>query len=100
MAASKFHAIRNAQKREKRIELLKTRSDRAEKRVQFSRSYKDGEFPDIEIPRSAVVNPLKILGKVSAPETIPSLSEISGMIHSPDFPLTTERSGDRSTDIH
>ena len=62
--ASEFYAKKNIEKREKRFEILERRSECAEKDIQFSRTYRDGEFPDIEIPRSAVIIPLKILAKV------------------------------------
>lgn len=62
--ASEFYAKKNIEKREKRFEILRGRSDRVEKDIQFSRTYRDGDFPDIEIPRSAVVIPMKTLAKV------------------------------------
>ncbi|KAB0800482.1 hypothetical protein PPYR_06222 [Photinus pyralis] len=42
-------------------ELRQERIKRSEKNVQLCRKYRIGEYPDIEIPLSSVINPLQIL---------------------------------------
>lgn len=64
--ATKYFAAKNIEKQKKTKELLTKRSDRLTKQVQFYRTYRVGDFPDIEIPRSAVVDPLKMLSKVKS----------------------------------
>lgn len=62
---SEYYAARNVKLREQKVIFQAKRAERLEKQVQFYRTYRIGDFPDIEISRAAVIVPLQILSKVS-----------------------------------
>lgn len=62
---SEYYAARNIKLREQKEIFQAKRAERLEKQVQFYRTYRIGDFPDIEISRAAVIVPLQILAKVN-----------------------------------
>ncbi|KAK5649276.1 hypothetical protein RI129_000305 [Pyrocoelia pectoralis] len=58
---SRHFAYLEVKKSAKQEELRQERIKRSEKNVQLCRKYRIGEYPDIEIPLSSVINPLQIL---------------------------------------
>ncbi len=54
----------NVKRREHRKSLVNQMGNPC-KRVDFHRSYRKGDLPDIEIPRTAIITPLKVLARVS-----------------------------------
>lgn len=50
----------------RRKALIAQKYKKVNQKITFCRKYRDGHFPDIQIPRSAVIVPLQILAKVSS----------------------------------
>jgi len=59
-----FHAKREIQRSGQKQELQQERSRRLEADIASYREYRSGDFPDIEIPYSAIIEPLQELAKV------------------------------------
>lgn len=59
-----FHASREIQRSGRKQELQQERSHRLEANIASFREYRYGDFPDIEIPYSAIIKPLQVLAKV------------------------------------
>lgn len=59
-----FHASREIQRSARRQELEHERGRQREANIASFRKYRSGDFPDIEIPYSAVIVPMKELAKV------------------------------------
>jgi DNA-dependent protein kinase catalytic subunit len=59
-----FHASREIQRSDRKQEVQQERSRRLEADITPYREYRSGDFPDIEIPYSAIIGGLQILAKV------------------------------------
>ena len=59
-----FHASREIERSGRKQELQQERSRRLEANIVSYREYRSGDFPDIEIPYSAIIKPLQVLAKV------------------------------------
>jgi DNA-dependent protein kinase catalytic subunit len=60
-----FHASREIQRSARRQELEQERGHRLEANIASFREYRSGDFPDIEIPYSAIIKPMQQLAKVT-----------------------------------
>lgn len=66
-----FHASREIQRSARQQELEQERGRRLEADIASFREYRSGDFPDIEIPYSAIIKPMQELAKVKIlPECI------------------------------
>lgn len=95
--ASVRHAYRNIRKRDKREELLKEKADDKSKTINLYRRYRRGEIPDIEIPRSALIEPLIALAKVRNFSKVDRLLMNNSVQCARNF---AERSDHRETRFH
>jgi DNA-dependent protein kinase catalytic subunit len=69
-----FHASRETQRSARQQELEQERSRRLEADIASFREYRSGDFPDIEIPYSAIIKPMQELAKVTIlPECVVSI---------------------------
>ena len=59
-----FYASREIQRSSRKQELQQERGRRLEANIATFREYRYGDFPDIEIPYSAIIKPLQVLAKV------------------------------------
>lgn len=59
-----LHASREIQRSGRKQELQQERGRRLEANIASVREYRSGDFPDIEIPYSAIIKPLQVLAKV------------------------------------
>jgi len=59
-----FHASREIERSGRKQELQQERSRRLEANITSFREYRSGDFPDIEIPYSAIIKLLQVLAKV------------------------------------
>jgi DNA-dependent protein kinase catalytic subunit len=59
-----FHASREIRRSARQQELEQERGRRLEANIASFREYRFGDFPDIEIPYSAIIKPLQELAKV------------------------------------
>ena len=59
-----FYAALEVKRSERRKQLEAERGRRREANIASFRNYRSGDFPDIEIPHSAIIKPLQELAKV------------------------------------
>jgi DNA-dependent protein kinase catalytic subunit len=60
-----FHASREIQRSARQQVLEQERGRRLEADIASFREYRSGDFPDIEIPYSAIIKPMQELAKVN-----------------------------------
>ncbi|KAK7575899.1 hypothetical protein V9T40_012185 [Parthenolecanium corni] len=61
--ATEHFASMQVRRKERRKALIAQKYEKVNQKITFCRKYRDGEFPDIQIPRSAVIVPLQMLAK-------------------------------------